>query len=380
MIYLKIILFSIIFSIFITGCSSKFEQKPHISKANLQEVSWKNLDSFKKDNLSLSFDVFKKACTKSKKYQNLQEVCNLALNTNDSKDFFTSNFTPYKLLDEDGTDEGLITGYYEPILKGSLKQTNRYKYPIYKTPKDLLIIDFSDIYPELKKYRLRGKVIGNKVVPYDSREDIETINNQNNLEVICYVDDKVDLFFLHIQGSGKVELEDGKILNVGYAQQNGRAYYAIGRNLIENNYVKKEDMSLQSIKKWLSENPTKIDEVLNLNQSYIFFHKSPQTATGSLGVELTAFRNLAVDREYIPLGFPVFINTTNPLDNKPIKQLMIAADTGGAIKGKIRADFFFGNGQIAEELAGKMKQKGSLYILIPNNIKNNKNHNNKKKG
>ncbi len=366
--FVKAIILFAFLVIFITGCSRKIEQKPHLTKANLEEVKWEELKGFENDNLELSFEVFKKACTKSKRYDTLQEICNKAtqLDAKDSKKFFTQFFTPYKLLDDNNVEEGLITGYYEPILHGSLVQTDVYKYPIYKTPTNLLTVDFSSLYPELKDYRLRGKIVGNKVIPYDSREDIET---QTHLEAICYVDDKIDLFFLHIQGSGKVQLEDGTIINVGYAQQNGRGYYPIGRKLIEEGYIAKEDMSLQAIRKWLKENPKQIDAILNLNESYIFFHKSDKTATGSLGVPLVANRNLAVDRSYIPLGFPVFIDTTNPLDETPIQQLMVAADTGGAIKGEIRADFFFGNGEKAEKLAGIMKQKGSLYILIPNNIK-----------
>ncbi|MEA3314757.1 MAG: MltA domain-containing protein, partial [Campylobacterota bacterium] len=138
--------------------------------------------------------------------------------------------------------------------------------------------------------------------------------------------------------------------------------------LIELNEVSREDMSLQAIKKWLLENRLRIDEILNLNDSYVFFKISPKTATGSLGIELVANRNLAVDRTYIPLGFPVFLETTNPISNEEINQLMVAADTGGAIKGEIRADYFFGDGKMAEQLAGKMKQDGKLYILIPNNI------------
>lgn len=367
--YLKAIVLFALAVILFTGCATKIEQKPHLSKANLQEVSWEEMQGFENDNLELSFEVFKKACTKSQRYENLKDICIKAnqLDIKTPKEFFTTFFTPYKLLDENNMEEGLITGYYEPILHGSLVKTDVYKYPIYKTPKNLLIVDFSSLYPELKDYKLRGKIVGNKVVPYDSREEIES---DNNLDTICYVDDKIDLFFLHIQGSGKVKLQDGTIINVGYAQQNGRGYYPIGRKLIEDGYIAKEDMSLQAIRKWLKENPSQIDDILNLNESYIFFTKSKKTATGSLGVPLVANRNLAVDRSYIPLGFPVFIDTTNPLNETPIQQLMVAADTGGAIKGEIRADFFFGNGKKAEKLAGIMKQKGSLYILIPNNIKN----------
>ncbi|MEA3354009.1 MAG: murein transglycosylase A [Campylobacterota bacterium] len=353
--------------LYYTCCEKVYLKKEDISKANLLKVSWSDLDGFKNDDLEAAFEVFKKDCQRSKRYKNLKEVCNKALNGSVSKEFFRSNFTPYQLISDEKEDEGLITGYYEPILYGSFEQSEKYKYPVYKKPDDLLTVDLSDIYPDLKKYRLRGKLVGNKVIPYNNREEIE--NGQNKaLEPICYVSDKIDLFFLHIQGSGKVQLENGEIINIGYAAQNGRRYYSIGRKFIEKGYISREDISLQTIRKWLKENPSKVDEILNLNDSYIFFRLSDKTATGSLGVPLVANRNLAVDRAYIPLGYPVFIDTTDPIDNKPIRQLMVAADTGGAIKGEIRADFFFGNGNSAEEKAGRMKQKGKLYLFIPNNI------------
>lgn len=355
----------VVLSTFFIGCSQKIEKIPNISKANIQKVEWSELKGFETDDLKLAFNVFQKDCVSSKKYKNLRDVCEKSINTNNSKEFFKTNFTPYKLLSDDYSDTGLITGYYEPLLFGSLTKTDKYKYPIYSVPKNLLTIDFGKIYPELKKYRLRAKLVGNKIVPYDSRENLEK-SNKEHLEPICFVDDKIDLFFLQIQGSGKVQLENGNIINIGYAQQNGRKYYPIGKKLIELGMIKKEDMSLQAIRKWLNENPNKIDEILNLNESYVFFIKNEKSATGSLGTQLVANRNLAVDRDFIPLGFPVFINTTNPIDKKEINRLMIAGDTGGAIKGEIRADFFFGNGTKAEELAGKMKQSGKLYIFIPN--------------
>ncbi len=350
-----------------TCCQKEIIKKTEITKANLSKVSWDELDGFSKDNLQLSFEVFQKGCKKSIRYDSLKEVCEKSFAALDPIEFFKTNFIPYQLIGDDDQEEGLITGYYEPLLKGSLEQTDTYKYPIYKTPQNLLTIDLSSVYPQLKQYRLRGKVVGNKVVPYSSREELEE-NEKEYLEPICFVDNKVELFFLQIQGSGKVKLENGDIINIGYAQQNGRAYYSIGRKLIELDEIKREDISLQSIKKWLEENPERMDEILNLNDSYVFFHNSSKSATGSLGVELVANRNLAVDRNFIPLGYPVFINTTNPLTNEPINQLMVAADTGGAIKGEIRADFFFGYGNEAEQKAGKMKQKGKLFLFIPKNI------------
>ena len=370
MIYFKVILSYLVLLLFFTGCAVKIEQKPNISKANLVKQNWDNIEGFNQDDLPIAFEVFKKDCKSSKKYKNLKEVCSKSKDIKDAKEFFISNFTPYKLVKNDYEDKGLITGYYEPLLYGSLKKTDIYKYPIYATPKDLLTIDLSSVYPELKRYKLRGRLVGNKIVPYKSREELG--KNNKNLKPICFVSDKIDLFFLQIQGSGKIQLEDGNILNIGYAQQNGRVYYPIGRKLIKDGFIEKKDISLQTIKKWLKQNPSKIDEVLNLNESYVFFTLSNKAASGSLGTQLTANRNLAVDRSYIPLGFPVFINTTNPIDGKPINRLMVAADTGGAIAGEIRADFFFGNGKMAEQLAGKMKQEGKLYIFIPNNINNKK--------
>lgn len=373
---MKTIIFAISFlaiSLF-TGCSPKIVQKQEISQAKIQEAQWDDLEGFEEDNLKVALEVFRKDCVASYKNKNLKDICLKANDSNltkDAKAFFTSNFTPYKLIGKDKKETGLITGYYEPALRGSLYPTKEFKYPIYEVPSDLVTIKLASAYPELKKYRLRGKLVkGNVVIPYMTREEIEKRSNRYNraLKPICYVANKVDLFFLHIQGSGKINLPDGNILYVGYAQQNGRPYYSIGRKLIEDGYLKKEEVSLQSIKKWLKENPARVDEILNLNQSYVFFKRNMQGATGSLGIELVANRNLAVDTNYIPLGFPVFLSTTNPITKKPINQLMVAADTGGAIKGDIRADYFFGSNLDAEELAGKMKQQGMLYMLIPKSI------------
>ena len=359
--------------IYFSGCTSLQNglhlTNKNISKAKFLKANWSDIKGFESDDLDSALKVFKKDCKRAKKYKNLEDICLKASVSTDGKYFFTNNFKPYQIMAKD-SDYGLITGYYEPMLQGSITKTAKFRYPVYSVPKDLITVDLSRIYPKLKKYKLRGKLIGNILIPYDSREDIESkINDKDEfLQPICYVDDKIDLFFLHIQGSGKVELRDGSTINIGYGGQNGRKYYAVGRKLIEMGEIEKENISLQSIKKWLVKNPSKVDDILNLNPSYVFFTKSDKDATGSLGAELVAQRNIAVDRNYIPLGFPVFLNTTNPIDEKPLNKLVIAADTGGAIKGEIRADLFFGSGIGAAELAGKMKQKGKMFILIPNNI------------
>jgi membrane-bound lytic murein transglycosylase A len=365
----------IITTLFFTGCTMKEEVvvpkeekivtppvKP--STENMKAVSFNEIEGFYKDDLNHALEVFKKDCKGSKKNELFKDVCQKAEFESDGKKFFTLYFQPYKLLDENSSDEGLITGYYEPLLYGSLRKTSRYKYPLYKTPKDMYIVDFTSIYPDLKTYKLRGKLVENKVLPYDSRQEIES-NPSKELEPIVYVDNKVDAFLLHVQGSGKVLLDTGELINVGYAEQNGRKFKGIGMYMLNKGYITKDELSAQGMKRFLDKNPSKADEVLNQNESYVFFQKSNQGATGSLGTPLTAKRNIAVDRSVIPLGMPVFLNTINPVDKKPINQLMVAADVGGAIKGKVRADFFWGFGDNAFEYAGRMKEKGKMYVLMP---------------
>lgn len=349
------------------GCSTKENIKPKKVEVQKKEVQVKSqfdyIDGFHDDNLDLAFDVFKKACEKSYKKQMFRNVCQRSYFYNDGKQFFTKYFTPKLLVSTNNNETGLVTGYYEPLLYGSRTKDDVYKYPIYKTPKDLVTIKNKRAYPHFKKRKYKAKIVKGRYVPYDTREQIE---KRDDLEPIVYVNDKLALFFLHIQGSGRVQLENGEILNIGYANQNGRKYYPVGRKLVEDGYYAKEDVSMQTIKSFLEANPHLEDEFLNLNESYIFFTERKETATGSLNVPLVPKRNIAVDRRYIPLGMPVFLQTKNPATKEPINKLVVAADTGGAIKGEIRVDYFFGYGSKAEELAGIMKEQGKLYILVPN--------------
>jgi len=368
--YQKKIAFLALYISLFAGCSihnSPYEQNlSNISQGNLKKVSWSELKEFESDNLDEAFIVFKKGCQSSK--NSLKELCNLTKDRNDSQSFFINNFELYKLYDNSNNDKGLITGYYEPLLYGSKTQTEKYKYPIYKTPKDLVVIDLKQFSSELPKKKLVGKVLKNKFIPYDTREEI---SKREDLEAICYVDNKVDLFFLHIQGSGRVQLDTNETINIGYSGQNGRDYFAIGKQLVADGEIQKEKISLQTIRQWLESHPDKSEEILNLNQSFIFFEESNTSASGSLGVELVEKRNIAVDTTIIPLGYPVFLKTTNPITKEKINRLVVAADTGGAIKGEIRADYFYGFGKVAEEFAGVMKEEGEMYLFIPkkgNNI------------
>lgn len=353
-----------------TGCFKTYESINGFNGNNLK-VDFADIKGFENENFDIALETFKIGCTGRLNKSMLKNVCLKANETNNSRKFFKENFTPFLLVDDNGKEEGTITGYYEPLLYGSLKKSDKYKYPIYKIPSDMIIVDLTDIYPELKGKRLRGILKGNRLVSYPDREEFE--KNYKNKDVLAWVDDKIDLYFLHIQGSGKVQLDNGDIINVGYDNQNGHKYVSLGKYMSQMGYIggnSDYSASVQGMKKWFEDNPGKVDEVLNRNPSYVFFGKRSKGATGSLGTELIAKRNIAVDRRYIKLGLPVFLNTKHPVTKENIDQIMVAADTGGAIKGKIRADFFWGFGEEALESAGRMKENGKLYIFIPNDYLN----------
>lgn len=286
--------------------------------------------------------------------------------------FFEANFTPFQLINADGSEEGLITGYYEPLLRGSRKPGARYRFPVFGVPDDLLVLDLTEVYPELKGIRLRGRLEGRRVVPYFDRSQIDQGRAAVAGKEIAWVDDPIDLFFLQIQGSGRIALESGETIRVGYAEQNGHPYRSIGRVLAERGDLPLEKTSMQGIKAWAQANPHKLSELLNQNGSYVFFRELPADTAGppgALGVPLTPRRSAAVDARYVPLGAPVYIATTWPLSSRPLNQLMLAQDTGGAIRGAVRADFFWGFGEDAGREAGRMKQPLRMWVLLPNSYR-----------
>ncbi|OCL88173.1 murein transglycosylase A [Arcobacter porcinus] len=342
----------ILISFFFISCSQK--------DISFEKTSFSKIDGFFDDDLNLAFEVFKKDCEKSQINPKFTNVCKLSETYNDAKKFFTENFEAFTIVDRNKSKQGLITGYYEPLLKGSFEKTLKYKYPVYALPEDLVISDDS----KLKDYRNIGRVENNRLTPYYKREEIDA-QISKSLKAILYVDNKIDLFFLQIQGSGRVELEDKTLINLAWAGQNGRAYRSIGKYLVENNIFTLEEIDGIKIKEYLNENQEKVDEILNTNESYIFFKISPNIATGALNTVLTPKRNIAVDRRYIELGTPVFIKTTNPITKEPINKLVVAADVGGAIKGEIRADFYWGFGEEAKLNSHKMKEYGEIIVLEP---------------
>ena len=288
--------------------------------------------------------------------------------------FFEQWFEPYQATQEDGNPDGMITGYYEPLLKGDRVRTERARYPLYAVPDDLITVDLASIYPELKSLRLRGRLVGNKVVPYLSRREIEQSAGNGNAfkgKPLAWAEDPVDLFFLQIQGSGRIELPDGSHMWVGYADQNGYPYLSIGRLLVERGELRLDQASMQGIKDWGAKHPDKLPDLLASNPSFVFFRELPADLPGplgALGVPLTEGRSIAVDPRFIPLGAPVFLATTQPNSAEPLNRLVMAQDSGGAIKGGVRADFFWGFGDAAGELAGRMKQRGRMWVLLPKTL------------
>ena len=233
--------------------------------------------------------------------------------------------------------------------------------------KGRVVVDLGELYPELKNMRLRGRLEGRRVVPYYNRAQIDEGSVAG--KEIVWVEDAVELFFLQIQGSGRVKLDSGETIMLGYADQNGYPYRSIGRLLVDRGDLPLERASMQGIKAWARQNPAKLQDLLNYNASYVFFRElSPDLPgpLGALGVPLTARRSIAVDARYIPLGAPVFLATTMPNSRQPLSRLMLAQDTGGAIRGAVRADFFWGFGDEAGALAGRMRQSGKMWVLLPN--------------
>lgn len=346
---------------------------PSISSTHLRRGNWTDLPGWRDDDPAAAWEALLASCGALKTQDAWRAVCSTALaaprpDRERARRFFELNFQPYQLRQSDGTAEGLATGYYEPLLRGSRKPTARYRFPVYGTPDDLISIDLPAFRIEARESRLRARLDGKRVVPYFDRAQIEAGAAPLHGREIAWVDDPVELFFLQIQGSGRLDLDAGGVMRVGFADHNGHPYRSIGRLLIERGELPAERASMQGIKAWARQNPEKLREVLDYNPRYIFFRELPAGLSGplgALGVPLTARRSIAVDPRFVPLGAPVFLATTWPLSSKPLQQLMLAQDTGSAIRGAVRADFFWGYGDEAGREAGRMKQSLRMWVLLP---------------
>ncbi len=366
----------VMLSVLLASCVSKppvVTPPPPDKVEPLIAVDWEKVEGWESDKPIAALETFKRSCKAIGKREQWRNVCAEAIAIKDgsnavARTFFEDKFQPWQVQNVNGSTTGLITGYYGPELDGSPVRTKKFRHPLYKQPEDLLIIDLDEIYPALGDYRLRGRVVGNRVVPYFERSEINSDDNPLAGNELFWVEDPVELFFLHIQGSGRIRLPSGERVMVGYDNQNGYPYKSIGKLLLQRNAMTRDQMSMQNIASWVRQHPKAGEELLAENPSYIFFRalKSDiQSPLGALGVQLTPLRSLAVDPRTIPLGAPVFLATTYPGVDLPLQQLMVAQDVGGAIKGQVRADFFWGMGTEAGKIAGRMKQDCRLWVLLP---------------
>lgn len=367
--------FSLVLILLAAGCTSTQPlcpcppPKPAPEAARYEARAFADLPGWREAELEPSLRAFLAGCGR---LTAARKPCDLgkAVPVGDeaaARRFFESEFVPYAVVSSESGDSGLVTGYYEPIIDGSRTPTELHRHPIFGVPDDLVVVDLGAVSPETRPLRLRGRLDGRRLVPYWSRSEIDARGSTFAAPVIAWSADPVELFFLQIQGSGQVRLESGGMIRVGYADQNGHPYRSLGRHLIERGELVLEQASMQGIKAWAAANPAKLRDALAQNPSYVFFRELPATdgPIGALSVPLHAERSLAVDRRFVPLGAPVYLATTFPLSEERLERLMAAHDTGGAIRGVVRADFFWGTGAEAGVQAGRMRQQGRLWLLWP---------------
>lgn len=348
---------------------------PAAAAPQLVPVAFATLPGWERDDVRAAWPAFMASCGVLVKRVDWKEACTIARQVNAADErairlFFETFFVPNQVLAEDGANSGLVTGYYEPLLHGARKRGGPYQTPLYRTPDDMVTVDLAGVYPELKGMRLRGRLVGKKVIPYSTRAEIERATDVSGKELM-WVEDPVEAFFLQVQGSGRVQLADSQeTVRVAYADQNGHPYKSIGRYLVDKGELTMEQASAQGIKAWIAGHPTRQQELFNANPSYVFFKEErlpdPKVGPkGALGVPLTPQRSVAIDAKFLPLGAPLFLATTQANSDIPMQRLVMAQDTGGAIRGAIRVDYFFGFGTEASENAGRMKQSGMVWVLLP---------------
>ena len=283
-----------------------------------------------------------------------------------ARGFFESWFQPYRCANNEVT-EGLFTGYYEPELKGSRARGGGFETPLMKRPPDLVAVELGDFRADWRGERIAGRVVDGRLKPYETRAQIEAGGlDRLNLSFL-WVEDPVAAFFLQVQGSGRMDLPDGSQVRVGYDGQNGWPYVAIGRVMIERGLIDRESATMPGIRAWLAAHPAETKDILDANPSYVFFREIPGDGpVGSEGVVLTPGRSLAVDTKFLPLGAPFWLEAA--ADDERIQRLLIAQDTGGAIRGPVRGDVFWGYGPEAERRAGTLRARGGYFLLLPKTV------------
>jgi membrane-bound lytic murein transglycosylase A len=327
------------------------------SIASFNAVSWQALPGWQEDDLSQAWPAWLKSCDVLRKRSgeiNWRQLCAQAANipardAQSIRRYFESNFQAYEIRNSSGSETGLITGYYEPVMNGSQTRTSTYNVPLYAYPN------------AWKKSRPN---------PGPTRAELISSGVLQGSE-LAWVQDPVAAASMQIQGSGKIRLQDGRILRLGFAGTNEQPFKSSAQWLIDRKEMTRSEASMQGISQWAKRNPDRVNEMLNANPRFVFFKELPSNVdadlgpNGALGVPLTSERSIAVDLQVMPLGAPVFLATTKPLSNQPLQKLVIAQDTGKAIVGGVRADYYWGSGDAAGEIAGRMKQNGKMWLLLP---------------
>lgn len=351
--------------------SSKIDPKiisesPILSKYSpslqLHPMDFQTLSGWQDDNHAAAYKSFRRSCSYWRKQPDSRpmkgrfelgqlgdwkRLCNIEVSSGQEKQFFERWFKPYG-VNENGSFKGLFTGYFIPQLRGSYTKSERYNIPIYKKP---------------SSSQLRRQ----------TRTQIYNGGLENKGLELLWVDNIIDAYFMEVQGSGRVLMEDGHLQGVSYAGKNGQAYFAIGKALVDSGEIAREDISMQTIRAWIEQHPDAGLDLMKKNRSFVYFRltevKSNEGAVGAMGQPLTAQRSLAIDRKHLPLGIPIWLEAEHPVDkSQNIENLVMAQDTGGAIKGAIRGDFYWGEGDEAGEMAGPMKSSGRYYLLLPRSL------------
>lgn len=362
---------------------------PEISPV-FSPASFSDIEGWESDDLGASLATFRRSCARilaapgpraldpktgsASLYGQIadwQPICQQALSDGamaDPKGFFEAGFMAFAVARPSGEPTGLITGYYEPEVEASLRREGSYQTPLLARPDNLLRLDLGEFDPSLRGESVRGRIENGRFVPYPDRAAINRGALSADRLAVAWLADPVDAFFIHIQGSARLVLPDGDVVRVGFAGKNGRPYTAIGKMLVERGALARDAVTMQSIRDWLAANPDEIEIILEANQSYIFFNIVPigdagLGPTGAGGVPLTSGRSLAVDRRIHGLGAPIWVQAD--LELGASGRLMVAQDTGTAIRGAVRGDYFWGSGAEAGAKAGETNAQGRFWTLIP---------------
>ena len=380
--------------IFMQGCAPEPEDAEP-DRLVLRAVSFHDLPGWEADDHSVALQALQRSCAALEAHADDEPldiaplggrvgdwrgVCAGAAglkDTDQARALFEARFTPYEARNN-AQAQGLFTGYFEPELRGAVRRGGRYDVPLYRRPQDLVSVDLGLFRTELAGERIAGRVARGALEPYATRAEIDDgVLAEQGLE-LAWVDDPVDAFFLHIQGSGRIAFEDGTARRVAYDGTNGHNYFAIGRRLVDLGALSREEVSMPAIRAWLQANPERAPEVMHENASYVFFRwlgegPGADGPVGAQGVALTAGRSLAVDRRFVPLTLPIWLESSAPdpdpaKGDRPLRRLMVAQDTGGAIRGPVRGDVYWGTGDEAGAVAGRMKHGGRYWLLLPRSL------------